>query len=294
MVNRTEFSIRTVIIDDFDSFSADVEEVQRVVFNLKSVQTLYLIGRRERPLSGRSTTTLRLEPLSQSGTLELFQQLLKTRGADLPTSLLDLANGYPQAIQLIARLLERHDASAIESLLQGTVYSLQDALHVPERKLITAVKPKLITVNEQILERLRKRPQDIHQIGHRKFEELIAELLQDMNFDVHLTQSTRDEGRDVLAYLNSPIGRYLILVEAKKYRPDRKVGVQLVRTLYGTFMHEQANGAMLVTTSDFSPDARKFEAKHHWQLGLRNYSNLVEWIDNYKKPKPKGGNIILP
>ncbi len=59
-------------------------------------------------------------------------------------------------------------------------------------------------------------------------------------------------------------------------------------------MHEQANGAMLVTTSDFSRDARKFEATHRWQLGLRNYTNLVEWIDNYKKPKPKGGNVILP
>jgi hypothetical protein len=106
------------------------------------------------------------------------------------------------------------------------------------------------------------------------------------------TQAARDGGRDVLAYWNSPLGRLLILVEAKKYRPDRPVGIQLVRTLYGTLMDEQANSAMLVTTADFSPDARKFEAKHKWQLALKNYTDLVEWIENYKKPKPK--KIILP
>jgi HJR/Mrr/RecB family endonuclease len=179
-------------------------------------------------------------------------------------------------------------------MLQGSLYELQNQVLVPQRELINRVEPTIIRANEQILERLRARPQDIHRIGHRKFEELIAELLEDMDFDVELTQATRDGGRDVLAYWNSPVGRLLILVEAKKYRPDRTIGVQLVRTLYGTLMDEQANSAMIVTTSDFSPDARSFEAKHKWQLGLKNYTDLVGWIENYKKPKPQRSNIILP
>jgi restriction system protein len=81
-------------------------------------------------------------------------------------------------------------------------------------------------------------------------------------------------------------------VEVKKHRPDRTVGIQLVKNLYGTLMDEQATSAMLVTTSDFSRDARKFEDKHKWQLALKNYTDLVEWIENYKKPK--AAKIIRP
>lgn len=203
----------------------------------------------------------------------------------LPSSLLALTEGNPLAISLIAGLLNTHDPNSLVRLLQGSIYELENELLVPRRELVTSVAPKLVVANEQILERLKERPDDIHQIGHRKFEELIAELLDDMDFDVELTQATRDGGRDVLAYWNSPVGRLLCLVEVKKHRPDRTVGIQLVKNLYGTLMDEQATSAMLVTTSDFSGDARKFEDKHKWQLALKNYTDLVEWIENYKKPK---------
>jgi restriction system protein len=203
-----------------------------------------------------------------------------------------MAEGHPLAIHLIARLLETHDPSALAGLLQGALYQLDNEILVPRRELIKSVKPRLVLVNEQFLEKLKARPEDIHQIGHRKFEEIVAELLDDMGFNVELTQETRDGGRDVLAYWDSPVGRLLCLVEAKKHRPDRTVGVQLVRNLYGTLIDEQANSAILVTTADFSADARKFAARHKWQLGLKNYTDLVQWIENYKKPKSKG--IIIP
>jgi HJR/Mrr/RecB family endonuclease len=103
-----------------------------------------------------------------------------------------------------------------------------------------------------------------------------------MGWRVELTPATRDGGKDLLAYLDTDVGEILCLVEAKKHRRDRKVGIDLVRTLYGTLCDYQANSAMLVTTSSFTPDAKEFQKKHQYQLSLKDYVNVVDWIKRYK------------
>ena len=103
-----------------------------------------------------------------------------------------------------------------------------------------------------------------------------------MGWEVELTQQTRDGGKDILAYLNTDLGRMLCLVEAKHYRKDRKIGVDLVRTLYGTLCDAQANSAMLITTSSFTSGAQEFQQRHEYQLGLRDYADVVNWIMKYK------------
>ena len=121
----------------------------------------------------------------------------------------------------------------------------------------------------------------MHKLSPREFEKLLAELLRDMGWEVELTKQTRDGGSDILAYLNTEVGRLLCLVEAKHYRQDRKIGVDLVRTLYGTLCDAQANSAMLVTSSTFTADAKQFQQKHQYQLNLRDYTDLVKWILKY-------------
>lgn len=137
--------------------------------------------------------------------------------------------------------------------------------------------------NEALVERLRNHPQAIYQLPPRKFEELIAELLSDLGYEVELTPATRDGGKDILAYMSTPHGRVLCLVEAKRYRRDRPVGVELVRQLYGTLTDAEASSAMLVTTSSFSPDARTFQKRHEYRLALRDYGNIVDWMDGYRR-----------
>ena len=56
--------------------------------------------------------------------------------------------------------------------------------------------------------------------------------------------------------MKTDIGEILCLVGTKKYRKDRKIGVGMVRTLFGTLADYQATSAMLVTTSSYSPGAR--------------------------------------
>jgi restriction system protein len=86
--------------------------------------------------------------------------------------------------------------------------------------------------------------------------------------------------------MDTPVGNVLCLVDAKRYREDRTVGVGLVRQLYGTLHDHQATNAMMVTTSRYSPDAHAFQQRHKYQLELKDYSHLLTWIQQYKQGPP--------
>ena len=53
-----------------------------------------------------------------------------------------------------------------------------------------------------------------------------------------------------------PIRGGKIVIQAKRY--TNAVGVSAVRDLYGTLLNEGANKGILVTTSNFGPDAYEF------------------------------------
>lgn len=92
------------------------------------------------------------------------------------------------------------------------------------------------------------------------FENLIAELFQkefaDKGAEVKVTQSSRDRGVDALVYDPDPItgGKYVI--QAKRYA--HTVGVSAVRDLVAVVQKEGASKGILVTTSNYGPDAYQF------------------------------------
>jgi HJR/Mrr/RecB family endonuclease len=195
--------------------------------------------------------------------------------------MLQLANGHPLTIVLLAAMAGSMTVDQVSRTLAGNLFDIKD-LSLPERReLISVAKPIIVTANQAMVERLKRTPNDIFRLSSREYEHMVAELLQDMGYEVELTPATRDGGKDILASLRTPAGDLLVLVDAKKYRQDRKVGVELIRTLYGTLHDYQANSAMLVTTSSFSDDARVFQQRHKYQLSLRDYADVAEWIQKY-------------
>jgi restriction system protein len=100
--------------------------------------------------------------------------------------------------------------------------------------------------------------------------------------EVELTPATRDGGKDILAYMDTPVGKLLSLVETKQHNKNRPVGVSLVRSLYGTVVDHQASSGMLVTTSRFAKPAKQFQEKHRYQLELKDYGDVVNWLLKHK------------
>ena len=92
------------------------------------------------------------------------------------------------------------------------------------------------------------------------FENLIREIFEkefsQNGGEVKITQASRDGGVDAIAFDPDPIRGGKIVIQAKRY--TNPVGVSAVRDLFGTVHNEGATKGILVTTSDYGPDAYEF------------------------------------
>jgi restriction system protein len=113
------------------------------------------------------------------------------------------------------------------------------------------------------------------------FEHLIREVFaaefSSYGGEVHVTRASRDGGVDAIAFDPDPIRGGKIVIQAKRYTGSVDVGA--VRDLYGTIQHEGATKGILVTTSNYGPDAYKF-AKDK-PIALLNGANLLHLLEKH-------------
>ncbi len=166
-------------------------------------------------------------------------------------------------------------ANLFENLWIGADLAYEDLLSRASRVRDT-VEPA--NYWNDIFASITENPSNIFQMSPRKFEEMVAELLQRKGFETKITPPSKDGGRDVLAWSKTVAGRLLFLVECKKYSPQRPVGVSVVRALYGTVEEEKASKGLIVTSSYFTKGAIQFKDKVGYRLGLADYESLVAWI----------------
>ncbi len=89
-----------------------------------------------------------------------------------------------------------------------------------------------------------------------EFEHLISNLFTQIGLKTSTTRASRDGGVDVVAFDERPIFGGKVIIQAKRYR--NTVEVSAVRDLYGSMMNEGANKGILVTTSQYGSESRKF------------------------------------
>ncbi|OPC62431.1 hypothetical protein BAY13_06315 [Elizabethkingia bruuniana] len=152
-----------------------------------------------------------------------------------------------------------------------------------------SVKNIIIDVSYQIRDILFEiylNNEQLYKISPREFEKVIAELLYNNGFEVELTKQTRDNGFDILAlkYVDnlSPI-KYL--VECKRYKPDRKIGIEIIRGFKEVIQTEQANKGLIVTTSYFSADAIRKQKETPYLLDYKDKDELMNWVSEYYNQK---------
>jgi HJR/Mrr/RecB family endonuclease len=178
---------------------------------------------------------------------------------------------------------EAIDTSEAEFLFQRDVvvtphpalYQIDSGLVVP------ATKIELANVNEELIRYLARHPKSLYVLEPRRFEELVAEIFRDFGYEVLLTPRSNDGGVDIRAVRKDSVGTLLYLIECKRYRQDRAVGVDLVRSLYGVIQAEGASCGVLATTSRFTKGAQEFARRFRFQLSLRDYTHVVAWLEEY-------------
>lgn len=136
--------------------------------------------------------------------------------------------------------------------------------------------PEVVSAVQSILDSDEDAGEQMLRLRPREFEVFIAEIWSRFGYEVELTAQTRDGGRDVIAVRNAET-RLRILIECKRYAPERKVDIVPVRALYGVKTDEKATKAILATTSGFTTDAMRFFDLHRWELEDRDYQGVCEW-----------------
>ncbi|QDU72632.1 restriction endonuclease [Mucisphaera calidilacus] len=103
--------------------------------------------------------------------------------------------------------------------------------------------------------------ESIRSLSWREFELLLGEAFRRQRYMVEDTGGVADGGVDLILSRRGQV----TLVQAKQWKA-RKVGVKIVRELFGVQISRQAHDAIVVTSGDYTREARQFAASNGVKL----------------------------
>ena len=109
-----------------------------------------------------------------------------------------------------------------------------------------------------------------------EFEDLITKLFKTLGFLVEQTSLSGDGGIDIIVHDERPITKGKYIIQCKNW--TNLVGEPPIRDLFGTVMSERANKGILITTSSFTKQAKKFADGKN--LELIDYNILVKLFND--------------
>lgn len=200
-------------------------------------------------------------------------------------NILHTTNGNPTLIKAMLRLIKDYDFSNI-SELQNLLESYRDGQHKQTNLYVPpAIIIPTMDVNVALMQHLAKHPNDMLELHSRQYEEVVAELYASMGFEVTLTPRQKDGGLDICAVSRSDIGTQLFIIECKKYSSTHKVGVELVRNLYGVLGMDKhgPSAGIIATTSYFTKDAKDLvkDTRFEHRIKLQDYDYISALLKKY-------------
>lgn len=290
-----KYKTSLLIIDGFDEiFSSTIKEsiLSLIKEGRKFGITTIITAREERSIEKLSTqgATYYAKGINKADSILLLNDLLSAKGApkELTSLVLDTIqenNNPPRYIHKLAEwLADSKELSAFEKALSDDLDYRNDFLisYINDRKIIVPEQKKLITdlveINDSLLEKIRRRPEEMYLLKPRQFEQFVAEYFEREGYDVELTPETRDGGKDIIVTGHSAIGKILVFVECKRYSASDPVSVNVVQQLHGAVTAEKATAGVVVTSSYFSKPAIKFTKTIQHQMSLIDYIELTKKI----------------
>jgi CheY-like chemotaxis protein len=145
---------------------------------------------------------------------------------------------------------------------------------LPSKRLITVT-----AAVASLIPQLAMRPQDLHRLTPSQFEEVVAELMHRTGCDVLLSGKGADGGVDVYAARKERFGKFLFLVQCKRYATARKVEVDVVRSLHSVVATTRnATAGVVATTSTFSKQAEEHRGLVAGKIQVADMPVLETWL----------------
>jgi len=163
-------------------------------------------------------------------------------------------------------------------LLYSRRHMEQDEKRIPVREFI----------GQEIIDSIAKNPEVLQGLSKTDFEKLMAEIFARMGFHVDLYRPAKDDGIDFLAI---DIGQNTPIIKAVQCKhPDipttgnkaRTLPVTTVREIYGVAKANDLNGAIAITSSTYSPEAKQFADLKPEEIQVSNAEDISKWIMRYR------------
>lgn len=192
--------------------------------------------------------------------------------------------GYDQ------RLVETLHYTAIDMRRELGAGNINDQfLHRPILKIFDINDPQLAFA--ELGKWLSEHSERMYDLTPRRFEELVDDVFKNMGYRTRLTQASKDGGVDI--YLLDKEGQQAI-VQVKRYRADRKIGVELIDQVRGLKLrpvHRNVHKAFVVTSSSFTRGAieRAGEAPviTTFEMELIDCDDLLHELEAYNVNLPR-------
>jgi restriction system protein len=272
---------RLVILEDLDGH--DTRQLWNLLSYLRHDPETRIIATSRANTAGFEVV-IRLAPLSRDEMESVWRSSnLVSLTADQYQRLYDTVEGHPLAGVLAGALIRDRKTTPEELARYLTSYRVSglvglDGLPLKKDSLEEQrITSTVVTVSSNLAERISKDPDALYALDPRQFEELVAELFQRQGYTVDLTRFSKDGGKDIYVAKKSDLGSLLYLVQCKKYARHRKIGVGVVRELYGIVEKEKATGGIVATTSFFTREAKQFTEDLRYRLELKDYIDLHKW-----------------
>ncbi len=237
--------------------------------------------------SGQSDLTLELGNLSRAEFNELVEKLRGTHDPSvLDTDLFGAFGGNPLLARLTADLLKSSSLTPRDLLRRLQSFKYSGLVGTDGKPLARggAVEQQIVvdvcSASDDLLRKVHANPKLLYELSSRGFEEFVAEVLDRLGYQITLTPASKDGGKDIYAARKDHLGSFIYVVECKKYAPDHRVGVGLIRELNGVVQAERAAAGILATTSFFTKGAKEFQTRLSNQISLKDYLGIQEWLDS--------------
>ncbi|RAJ83604.1 tubulin/FtsZ family with GTPase domain [Chitinophaga dinghuensis] len=206
-------------------------------------------------------------------------------------------HGKPDGYEIINKEI----ASILEQLLSAKEDKIIKCISGPECKVEEAIericvyihknkffvslresKMMLKNILKSLLGAIRDRPEHVHKISSRRFEEIVAYIYEAAGYRTELTPATRDHGVDIKVWTSPPIiGEDLLNIVQTKQQRKMKVGESEVRAMVGAKVYQKAERGVIVTTSGFSKSA--IQAAKHEKIDLLRFYELSDAAKEFIK-----------
>lgn len=188
----------------------------------------------------------------------------------------ELESEFSEILEKKGFFYEVYDGATIHYYAKDEIRRKSYARYFHWQWICSLVKEDFDDIYEELYRHFAKNPDDLYRLGWRDYEILLSRIFQAQGFNVELGPGQADGGVDIRLLQRDPIGDILTLVQAKKYKPRNKVGLETVQAITGAALVENAKG-MVVTTSSFLPSAREFAARTSGRTEIKTSDDVIEW-----------------